>query len=238
VRKALQLAIDTQTIAKTHFGGLVDGNPAGYISPEYKGWTIPYEEWPEDLQQEYRYDPNGARQLLAEAGYPDGFDTNVYVATEGDLDLIQIIKSYFADIGVDMTINTMDGNELNAFIQAGKHDQLLVTEFCNCTWPVNVSFFDRTSMCATNHVYATADEAAVYDDLYAQFQKASDETKAKQLMIQASEYLYRQHWAVAVTGRVIYDAAQPRVKGFDGEQMTGFSQVWFWTLLWIEQTKK
>jgi len=37
-----------------------------------KGWGFPYEEWPQELKNEYAYNPVLARKLLADAGYPNG----------------------------------------------------------------------------------------------------------------------------------------------------------------------
>lgn len=41
------------------------------------GVGTPFEEWPEEIKQYYRHDPEGAKQMLAEAGYPDGFKTRL-----------------------------------------------------------------------------------------------------------------------------------------------------------------
>ena len=60
-----------------------------------KGWGFPYEEWPQELKDEYAYNPTAAKQLLADAGYPNGFKTNIVVDIGGDMELFQIIKSYF-----------------------------------------------------------------------------------------------------------------------------------------------
>ena len=35
---------------------------------------MPYDEWPEDVKQYYRYDSEAAEKLLDEAGYPRGAD--------------------------------------------------------------------------------------------------------------------------------------------------------------------
>ena len=58
-----------------------------------KGWDSRIEEWPQDLKDEYAYNPALARKLLADAGYPDGFKTDIVADTTGDMDLLQISKS-------------------------------------------------------------------------------------------------------------------------------------------------
>jgi len=44
---------------------------------------FPYEEWPQDLKDEYSYNPTMAKEILADAGYPDGFKTNVVASITG-----------------------------------------------------------------------------------------------------------------------------------------------------------
>ena len=61
-----------------------------------KGWGFPYEEWPQDLKDEYAYNPKAAKKLLADAGFPNGFKTNIVANTAADMQLLQLVKSYFA----------------------------------------------------------------------------------------------------------------------------------------------
>jgi len=93
--------------------------------PRLKGLAYPYEEWPADLQKEYDYNPGLAKKLLAEAGYPHGFKTNIVADTTGDMVLLDIVKQYFADIGIDMEIQPMDSTEwIKYVLTEHKHDQL------------------------------------------------------------------------------------------------------------------
>ena len=125
VRKAMQMAIDLPAIAKSLLHGTVEPYPSTLTSRYMKGWGFPYEEWPQDLKDEYAYNPTVARQLLADAGYPNGFKTNVVADTAGDMDLLQIVKSYFAQVGIDMEIRTMEPAAWIDFVKTGhKHDQM------------------------------------------------------------------------------------------------------------------
>ena len=79
-----------------------NGTPCGLVSPENKGWALPYDEWPAKVKEEYTYNPVRARELLAEAGYPDGFETHLMAFA--DIKLFEAIKAMFADIGVNSLV--------------------------------------------------------------------------------------------------------------------------------------
>ena len=129
VRKAMQMAIDLPTIAKTLYGAAADPSPSSFSSNAMrtwgKGWGFPYEEWPQDLKNEYAYNPALAKKLLVEAGYPNGFKTNIVADIAADLELLKVVKSYFAAVGIDMEIRTMESAAWIAFTQVEKkHDQM------------------------------------------------------------------------------------------------------------------
>ena len=78
VRKALFRATDFYDIRQNLAGG--KGNiitwPICYYK-EYKDAYLPLEESSDAVKELYTYDPDAAKQLLAEAGYPEGFKTKV-----------------------------------------------------------------------------------------------------------------------------------------------------------------
>jgi ABC-type transport system substrate-binding protein len=87
------------------------------------GW--PYQQWPQDLKDEYAYNPTKAKQLLAAAGFPNGFNTDLVAASDSDLDLAQIVKSYFAVIGINMEIRVMDAASWTSFVYTGRKQDAL-----------------------------------------------------------------------------------------------------------------
>ncbi len=64
VRLAASLAIDRQAINQAEYLGVA--RPTGSIIPRNFEYALPVDPAP--------YDPKRAKQLLAEAGYPNGFD--------------------------------------------------------------------------------------------------------------------------------------------------------------------
>lgn len=79
VRQAMQHAVDRGAIVEGLFFGI--GEPvAQYMPPDY--WAYNPDVTPDDPA--HRYDPERARQLLAEAGHPDGVDFEMLVPSLDD----------------------------------------------------------------------------------------------------------------------------------------------------------
>ena len=95
VRIALQEALDLPTIAKTYYNNVVSPYPSTLTSQYLTGIGWPYPDWPASLQAEYAYNPTNAKALLAAAGYPNGFNTNIVVPNTVDAGLLEIIQSIF-----------------------------------------------------------------------------------------------------------------------------------------------
>ena len=114
VRQALSWAIDyDRIIAEVYFGSsqrLVSPFPTGH-----EGWV---DSWP------YSQDIEKAKALLAEAGYPDGFDAEMLVY--GDLPEIEaatvLIQSDLAQIGVKLGARSVSGAEFFGLVSPGTDD--------------------------------------------------------------------------------------------------------------------
>jgi peptide/nickel transport system substrate-binding protein len=228
VRKALQLSVDRETIAKTHYGGVVDGTPCGIVSPLLKGYDYPYEDWPQELKDEYSYNPEKAKQLLAEAGYPNGFSTNCPIGSMLDMELAQIIKSYFSDINVDMELTVMDPTTFMDFSRAKKQDQLIWTgAACARVFPPKlcISGFYSTDMAN----YANVKDPN-YDAICDNFLACTDVEQSKQLVQDAVKYALEHHWLLTVVPQANFSYWQPYLKGYSGE-----SGSYVFARLWIDQ---
>jgi len=101
VREALYRAIDVDAIGRTTMRGL--SQPTGMVLPS------PAQSTPE-LERRAPFDRDAARKLLAEAGYPGGFEitldcpNNRYV---NDEKICQAIAAMWSQVGVNTRVNTM-----------------------------------------------------------------------------------------------------------------------------------
>jgi len=238
VRQAMQMAIDLPSIARDHYGGNIDPYPSTLSSKYVKiwgdGWDFSYDAWPQDLKDEYSYNPTKARQLLANAGYPDGFETNIVVDSAADLKLLQIIESYFADVGIDLEIRPMGSDR--------KHDQLA---FGSGTLGLNVEPFRELPRLRTGYALNTRlmVKDPVFDTFFPRAQAATNINETKQIFREANEYVARQHFAISLLKRpMTYSLCQPWLKGYNGQfGATSWSppSLSFYTArFWIDQKLK
>lgn len=103
VRQAIMLALDKEEIMMAGTMGL--GRVVGVMPPAMTFWALP----PEDLPNQAR-DVERAKELLAEAGYPDGFDMTLrtivgYATMAADA---PVIAANLGDAGIRVTIETVD----------------------------------------------------------------------------------------------------------------------------------
>ena len=71
VRRAINEAIDAKAIVKNFY------DPSAIVADEF----LPPAVWPHGVKVRYPYDPQDAKRLLAQAGYPNGFSTTLWYMT-------------------------------------------------------------------------------------------------------------------------------------------------------------
>lgn len=101
VREALYRAIDIAAIRATIMRG--QAWPAGFMASPYLTGA------PADLNERLPFDPEGAKRLLAEAGYPGGFGVSMACPNDryvNDERVCQAIASMFARVGVRATVQS------------------------------------------------------------------------------------------------------------------------------------
>jgi peptide/nickel transport system substrate-binding protein len=235
VRKALNMAIDRPAMAEGIYGGTATGVPCGYASQAAKGYSFAYEDWPQELKDEYTYNPTRAKELLAEAGYPNGFKTNIITNASGtQLNVMQAIKAYFLDIGVDLEIKVYAGPAWAALVQSGKQDQMVQGNRSGADTSPFSAMGMRTSKNAGNWHF---NNDATYDAIVDEMNSATTMEEARQLVIKADRYGIEQHWNVPTFQVSNFTIYQPYLKGYSGE-ILGRNPGWIFSRLWVDQSAK
>ena len=127
MRRAVSMAINRQEIVDSHYEG--QGEYYGpLLQPRHgKGLYTPFEDLPADIQEQMTYDPEKARQLVKDAGYPDGITVDLNVGPDTPMrDMAVIVQGYLKEIGINAEIKGDEWPEFNAIRYGKKHKALIV----------------------------------------------------------------------------------------------------------------
>jgi peptide/nickel transport system substrate-binding protein len=239
VRQAMQLALDNEEINKTYYRGAADPTPFGIVGAACIGYYTPYSEWPDEVKKNYGYDPERAKKLLAEAGYPNGFSTSLDAIQGGfimDLDHVQIVKDYWKKIGVDVNINMVENMAaLFARIRNGTYDGMTWGER-GTSGPVDIELSFWTTGNDLNQPQVSDPE---YDRLFKAFDSAKTVEEQKKWAKEADMYSIKQQWNVWGPRPPVYTFYQPWLGGYNGElRLGGGWMVSILSRLWVDQDLK
>ena len=110
VRQAINYAINKEALIKVAFSGYAV--PAEGPVPPGIDYAAQYKPWP--------YDPAKARELLKEAGYPNGFTTTLWSSHNHSTaqKVLQFTQQQLAQVGIKVTVTAMDAGQRAAQVEA------------------------------------------------------------------------------------------------------------------------
>lgn len=118
VRQAINMALDMDAIIEAvYYGsGSAAKGPIGEMVWAYN-----------DSLEGYGYDVEGAKALLAEAGYPDGFETTIWTNENTQrMQMAEIAQNQLAAIGISAKVEIMEWGAYLDATSAGQHDILIM----------------------------------------------------------------------------------------------------------------
>jgi peptide/nickel transport system substrate-binding protein len=192
VRQAISMAIDKEQIIEGVYNGV--GIPAvGPLAPPVFG----YDENVSGIE----YDLDRAQELLAEAGYEDGFETTIWTNdSEERVNTAVTVQSQLAEIGIDVQIEELEWGAYLERTANGEHDMFILG------WSVVTSDADygMFPLFHSSAVGSTGNRSFLEDDdLDAVLDEARRETdpearqglysEAQEMLVELAPMLYLHH---------------------------------------------
>ncbi len=235
VRQALSMAIDRQAIKNDFYSGeaLVLGWPVMPI-PEFKDVYIPLEQLPQSVQEIFSFNPDKAKKLLAEAGYPKGFKCEV-ICEQPKVDLLSVIKNYWGKVGVDLVIDVKDYTIFKSMTVGGTFKEMCIDSARSDVW----RFLDLKPAAARNR--SNVNDAVINKAYEAVTVAYWDEPKRRQLFKDLIPYILEQAYLLEIPTPYNYQVWQPWIKVYTGERTVGYTshqESYFAKYIWINQELK
>ncbi len=239
VRKAMNMALDQETINNTYFKGYGDATPRGQIG--VPGFYVPFDEWPQEVKDAYSYNPEGAAKLLDQAGYPRGsdgirFKTTVTFAESQDFGFIESAVAYWSEIGVDVRLEPLSTAQMAAWRLDPEREQGLLHYSFGA---LSDSFDAVMRFTPGNEGNPCKCDDPAYNALFERAQAATTFEDQKKPIVEMDMYFMKSVWGVPGPAVPQFNVTQPWLKGYNSEGAPG---GWNWysifARLWIDQDLK
>jgi peptide/nickel transport system substrate-binding protein len=235
VRQAMMMAINIEEINKSQYAdlGTYPSWPY-YKTPAYADLYMSLDdaECPDSVKELFIYNPDKAKELLKEAGYADGFDTELTLLADY-VDYYSIIKEYLAKIKVKMTFKILpDMGQMMSVAASGSYQ--MIASGCPpvATFPQPIEYAAGSpSMLNDTYINETATKAST---------TAITDMKAA-MAITREMMPYLQNLAICIQNPryPTYTIWWPWVKNYTGETTVGYFTGPTWVqFTWVDQSLK
>lgn len=216
VRKALNHAMNKDVIKQVVF----EGNARVATNP------IPPTMWSYNTSvQDDAYDPELAKKLLAEAGYPDGFETDLWampVSRPYNPDarkMAELIQADWAAIGVKAEIVSYEWGEYRKRLRSGEHSTALNGWTGDNGDPDNFLRVLLGCAAADSTVSRWCDEA--FEEQLQIALKSSDKEVRTQAYLKAQEIFKREAPWATIAHSIVFVPVNKRVTGYKVHPLSG-----------------
>lgn len=210
VRAAMDYAIDRNAISKSVL--------RGYAKPAALpfAWTAPGAPWADPRWKPWPYDPSKAKELLRQAGFPNGFEMSMYVYADQaswQPDVVTAVAGFWNKVGIQ--VNLIQA-EYDAAVRPHIFDrnlQGIAWEFTDAGYqfPETTAGIALTSNSTINYF-----EVAGFDTIAAQSQGVLDEKRLASIAKQEGSYVYDHHLMHSIVDtHVLWGLNGAKVKAWD-----------------------
>jgi peptide/nickel transport system substrate-binding protein len=222
VRQAVFYALDRQEILEIANSGHGTALNAGYLPPD---------RWGSVKEPIYGApDIDKAKALLAEAGFPDGFETNLLVISTSAFQVrsAEVEQFQLANIGIKVNLQLAESTVANAAIRANDFD--IYQSGFSMTLDPDERF---SSAFATGGGLNYGNWSDPEYDALIEKARIEIDVDAREKLYQEAETILATRGPVGMTwASAAYDVVANKVMGYDGDSGISFR---FYRNLWLQQ---
>ncbi|MEE8413238.1 MAG: ABC transporter substrate-binding protein [Dehalococcoidales bacterium] len=240
VRRALHMATDLGAIDQGLANGF--GQLLNWPFPPTPGYEALYvglddPDTPESITELFVYNPEKAKELLAEAGYPNGFKTKALM-TATTTDYWAIIKDQWAKVGVELELDVRDSGVRATMLAKGDYEGL--TD--GGTAPISVFHTTPTltgtpsGPANTSHIFDPVIDQGLAEVRHLILTEGGNAgmVRMRELLL----YVLPSAYAVPIPYVPKYMFWWPWLKGYSGEVTIGYFKDLGAQYIWIDQDLK
>jgi peptide/nickel transport system substrate-binding protein len=210
VRRAVSHAIDRQGIIEAVS---LRGQPSPAIPPGLAEWSLPIDQLGAGAKY-YQHNPQEARRLLTEAGYPKGFKTPLTASTgysRAVIDAVQLIQQYLKNVGIEVELKLQEYGAYMATTVLGKYEGMVYGPGAIAWEPDGPLYRLYAPDSPTNgsHVNDPTLTAMLKEQ-----RRTKDLETRKKIVFDIQRYVAEQQYYVYINSSVFTGTWQPYVKNY------------------------
>ncbi len=223
VREAINYAINKQALAKVAFSGFA--TPLEGVVPQGVDFAVKMKPWP--------YDPKKAKELLAQAGYPNGFETTLWSAyNDGtSVKVVQFLQQQLTQVGIKTSIEILESGQRVQRVNQVKKPEDAKVKLYYAGWSSSTGEADWAlrPLLSTPSFPPVMNNTAYYsnpkvDADIMQALTVTDRDQKAALYKDAQELIWKDApWAFLVTANNVY----VRSKNLSGVYVQPDTSLWF-----------
>jgi ABC-type transport system substrate-binding protein len=216
VREAIQMSIPIEEIHTGYYMNDYDLIIPGLFNPTLTDYQ--YTKTAEE-ESHFEYNPEKAKELLAEAGYPDGFEFDIVVCTVlQDVDLYLLVQSYLAQVGIVMNVVTVgDIMEMISVTTSATDNRPMASTYGGAE---GVSVLGIT-LSSSGSNYGVRHNCQEFEDLIVEAQQATTMEARAEAAQKLDELYVTNHWLICLGGlRVYTEYVSSAIQGYQGTRIT------------------
>jgi peptide/nickel transport system substrate-binding protein len=229
VRRAISQALDRQAIIEAVY---LRGEATPAIGRGLAEWSLPVDQLGAGAKY-YQYDPQEAKRLLAEAGYPKGFHTQLTTTAGLGRDLVdaaQLVQRLLKEVGIEAALKLQEYGAYTATTVQGKYEGMVYGPSTGARDPDGPSYRMYVPDQPLNRGYVNDPTLTA---LLKEQRRTKDLEARKQLIYAFQRYVAEQQYYVYTHAAMMTGSWQPYVKNYAPNQTFDYgSRV---AALWLER---